>query len=58
MNQTITIDHERYIELLEAEAELVALHAGGVDNWEWYDDSLENLKEIDPNDRRDECKPE
>lgn len=34
------ISEERYKELLDAEKELQALHAGGVDNWEWYGQSL------------------
>lgn len=37
----IEITEERYKELLEAEKILNALYAGGVDNWEWYDASLE-----------------
>jgi len=41
--ETITITTKRFIELLEAERVLNALYAGGVDNWEWYGDSLDNL---------------
>lgn len=35
------ITQERLKELYRAEAKLNALEAGGVDNWEWYDESLE-----------------
>jgi len=41
---TITITTARYDELLKSEAILNALQAGGVDNWEWYDQSLEDAK--------------
>jgi hypothetical protein len=37
----ITISAERYRELLIAEAKLGALENGGVDNWEWFYESLE-----------------
>lgn len=36
----VTITKEAHERLLRAERELTALHAGGVDNWEWYGDSL------------------
>lgn len=36
------ITEERLKELLEAEASLLALECGGVDNWDWYSDSLED----------------
>ena len=35
-----TISKERYDELLAAEIKLNLLEAGGVDNWEWYGESL------------------
>ena len=35
---------EREKELLNKEEELDALRANGVDNWEWYDDALSNLR--------------
>jgi len=38
---------ERYRELLQAERILNALRAGGVDNWEYYDDALAALGEDD-----------
>ena len=40
MSDSVEISKKRYEELLEAEKELNALHAGGVDNWEWYHESL------------------
>lgn len=30
----------RHNELLQYEKELNALHNGGVDNWEWYEEAL------------------
>ena len=40
-----TISQEEYEELLERDRVLSALEAGGVDNWEWYDDSLQSIYE-------------
>ena len=34
------IEESRLKELLESEARLAALEYGGVDNWEWYGESL------------------
>lgn len=34
------IDEKIYIRLLAAELRLAALNCGGVDNWEWYGDSI------------------
>ena len=42
MNET-KISKARLKQLLEAEEELNALNAGGVDNWEWYGESLDAL---------------
>lgn len=36
----IIVPAERLAELLKAEHELTLLEAGGVDNWEWYSESL------------------
>jgi len=36
----ITITSEEYTDLIDSRAKLRALEAGGVDNWEWYDESL------------------
>jgi hypothetical protein len=42
-NQKITM-HE-YQELLKRDKKLTALERGGVDNWEWYEESLKEFKE-------------
>lgn len=38
--ETITITVKEYKQLLADQRELDALHAGGVDNWDWYSESL------------------
>ena len=38
---TVTIGMQRYTDLLRSEKILEHLYAGGVDNWEWYDVSME-----------------
>jgi len=38
--ETVTITKEEYNSLLRQAHELSCLHQGGVDNWEWYSDSL------------------
>ena len=38
------LSKQRIIELERAEAKLQALEAGGVDNWEWYDESLKDYR--------------
>ena len=43
MEDTITISVERCNELIRSEKILNALYAGGVDNWEWYEEALENM---------------
>lgn len=40
---TITITLKEYRELLKDSRKLAALEAGGVDNWEWYSESLEEF---------------
>lgn len=37
---TITISKKEYFNLKLASAELTLLQCGGVDNWEWYGESL------------------
>lgn len=58
MTETITITKKEYVELLKADKELTLLHIGGVDNWEFYGDSLnpddgksyeDHCEEIDKN---------
>ena len=43
--ETVTITKEEYESLLEDSKILHALYAGGVDNWEWFDASMESLEE-------------
>ena len=43
--ETVTITKEEYESLLEDSKILTALYAGGVDNWEWFDASMESLEE-------------
>lgn len=38
-NKTVTLDIEEYINLVADRYMLDALEAGGVDNWDYYDDS-------------------
>ena len=48
MKNKIEVDKETYMELLIDSAKLRLLEEGGVDNWEWYGESLEDLEdEID-----------
>lgn len=44
------IDEEELLDLLEQSAVLSALESGGVDNWDWYEASLENLELPDEKD--------
>ena len=37
---TVKIEQRKLLDLLEAYFKLAALENGGVDNWEWYGDSL------------------
>jgi hypothetical protein len=43
---TYEISKERYLELLNIEAYAAALDAGGVDNWDFFDEALSDLEEI------------
>ena len=40
MEEQITITKREYLNLLKRDAKLGFLEAGGVDNWEWYGESL------------------
>jgi len=40
MDDTVTISRNEYDELMEDSKTLAKLYAGGVDNWEWYSESL------------------
>lgn len=50
----VRIRVQRLAELLRSETELLALQAGGVDNWDWYGDcftdEIEELLEADDED--------
>jgi len=39
--EMVTISKKKYESLLEDSRVLDALHAGGVDNWEWYSESIQ-----------------
>lgn len=41
----VTIPQDEYNKLLKAQHKLQLLEADGVDNWEWYDDSLASYYE-------------
>jgi len=47
MSNTTTITFPRLAELLKAELKLQALHDGGVDNWDWYGDSMPDEADLD-----------
>lgn len=44
---SVTISKEEYIDLLIASERLSRLECGGVDNWEWYGESLNGNGPID-----------
>ena len=46
-DETVTITVEEYNSLKKDRAILRALEAGGVDNWEWYEDSLAGILDGD-----------
>lgn len=50
----VTITKEAHDRLLDSERKLNALEAGGVDNWEWYYDSLKDNGYFDDEDDEDE----
>lgn len=39
----VVIPRAEYERLKESDQILAALHAGGVDNWDWYEESLADL---------------
>jgi hypothetical protein len=45
MEPTVTITKKEYESLLEDSKILQALYEGGVDNWEWYDESLASFED-------------
>lgn len=46
-NDTVTMNMERYVELLESENFLSALEACGVDNWGGYSDARQMMQDND-----------
>ena len=42
------IEEDELLDLLNSYNILTALQQGGVDNWEWYEASLEDIESIDP----------
>ena len=50
MPKMVTLTEERYDYLHKRDAILSALEAGGVDNWEWYYESLKEAGLIDDED--------
>lgn len=47
MTETITINKKAYDSLVADRETLQALYAGGVDNWEWYSESLRDAGLLD-----------
>jgi len=41
-SETVTISRKEYDSLLDDRNWRLALESGGVDNWEWYHDSLKD----------------
>jgi len=48
--KVVTITEAEYKELQRDSAILAALHAGGVNNWDWYDASLEEFRAAEEDD--------
>ena len=40
--ETVTIEKKEYNRLIDRDFKLACLESGGVDNWEWYSESLED----------------
>lgn len=47
---TVTIPKSKYDDLVRSAEMLAALEAGGVDNWEWYSESLAGFFDDDEDD--------
>lgn len=52
IQDTVTISNKEYQSLLYSHKKLMMLEMGGVDNWEWYSESLRGL--FDDEDEDDE----
>ena len=46
MEKYYKVSESELLELLTAQCTLIALENGGVDNWEWYGDSIQDWVEI------------
>lgn len=54
IDPTVTISKQEYDNLVRDSRLLEALHAGGVDNWDWYWDSIhDNFPEYFENDEEE-----
>ena len=58
MEGTITISKQEYFNLKSCELCLSLLEAGGVDNWEWYGESLNPDGELSYFEKIEELKKE
>ncbi len=47
-----TINKERLEDLLRTERKIKALEAGGVDNWDWYSESLQEFNKQEEDEKR------
>ncbi len=54
VKETVTISKKEYEDLLDDRKWRCALTAGGVDNWEWYSESLEAAGYYDDEDEEDD----
>ena len=43
---TVKIEQRKLLDLLEAYFKLAALESGGVDNWEWYSEALNDEEDL------------
>jgi hypothetical protein len=50
----IIIPRKEYAELQDAKQKLQCLEAGGVDNWEWYGESLQDCGFFDEDEESEE----
>jgi lactate dehydrogenase-like 2-hydroxyacid dehydrogenase len=44
--ETVVITKKRLRELEDSELKLTALEQAGVDNWDWYDDAMEEYNRM------------
>ena len=50
---TVKIEQRKFLDLLEAYFKLAALESGGVDNWEWYSEALNDEEDLSYNEIQD-----